>query len=236
MRQLPKLLLIEDDPSIAGALAHTLRGDYDVDIAANGKLGLYKTDTNDYAAVILDLNLPDIPGLFICQQLRERGVNAPILVLSGETRVLTKINLLDSGADDYLTKPFSLGELKARLRALARHQPLIISKSPTLTVGDLLLDRINHRVTRSGFEVRLRRKEFALLECLMEHAGAIVSRDTLLQIVWNGSAEMWTNTLEVHIKNLRDKIDRPFGQPMIFTAHGLGYKLESLQPAFSLGE
>ena len=120
MRHLTKILLVEDDRSIAGALAQALRSTHDVDVAGTGKLALYKADIEDYDAIVLDLNLPDFSGTIVCQQLRERGCQAPILILSGESRVLTKINLLDAGANDYLTKPFSLGEFKARLRALTR--------------------------------------------------------------------------------------------------------------------
>ncbi len=228
--QLSKVLLVEDDRSIAGALAQALRDSYDIDIASTGKLALYKTDTEQYDAILLDLNLPDISGIFICQQLRERGVSAPILILSGETKVLTKINLLDSGANDYLTKPFSLGELKARLRVLARATKQPASKTSTLIVGDLVMDRSQFCVKRGETVIELRRKEFALLECLMEHAGSVVTREMLLRSVWQASDELWTNTVDVHIKHLRDRIDRPFDSRMIRTVHGLGYKIEAFQP------
>lgn len=230
MPLLPKVLLVEDDRSIAGALAQALRDDYDIDVASSGKLALYKTDTDQYEAIMLDLNLPDISGIFVCQQLRERGVSAPILILSAETKVLTKINLLDAGANDYLTKPFSLGELKARLRALARSNGKSGHRSSKLTVGDLVMNRRTFKVDRGGVEIELRRKEFALLECLMEHAGSVVTRDMFLQSVWHASDELWTNTVDVHIKHLRDKIERPFGDRLIRTVHGLGYKLETFEP------
>ena len=228
--KLSKVLLVEDDRSIAGALAQALHESYDIDIASTGKLALYKTDTEQYEAVVLDLNLPDVSGIFICQQLRERGVSAPILILSGETKVLTKINLLDAGANDYLTKPFSLGELKARLRVLARPGNQPAHKSSKLVVGDLIMDRKTFTVVRNDTEIELRRKEFALLECLMEHAGTVVTRDMLLRSVWQASDELWTNTVDVHIKHLRDRIDRPFEGRMIRTVHGLGYKIEAFQP------
>ncbi len=228
--QLSKVLLVEDDRSIAGALAQALHESYDIDIASTGKLALYKTDTEQYEAIVLDLNLPDTSGIFICQQLRERGVSAPILILSGETKVLTKINLLDAGANDYLTKPFSLGELKARLRVLARPGNQPANKSSKLIVGDLVMNRKTFTVSRNDIEIELRRKEFALLECLMEHAGTVVTRDMLLRSVWQASDELWTNTVDVHIKHLRDRIDRPFEGRMIRTVHGLGYKIEAFQP------
>lgn len=230
MQLLPKVLLVEDDRSIAGALAQALHDDYDIDVASSGKLALYKTDSEEYQIIVLDLNLPDTSGIIVCQQLRERGVSAPILILSAEARVLTKINLLDAGANDYLTKPFSLGELKARLRALARTNPITKPPATILSVGDLVMNRRTFKVERGGLDIPMRRKEFALLECLMEHAGYVVTRDMLLQSVWQSPDEIWTNTVEVHIKHLRDKIERPFGDRLIRTIHGLGYKIEAFEP------
>lgn len=230
MQQLPRVLLVEDDRSIAGALAQAMQTTYDIDIAGSGKLGLYKADTEHYDLIVLDLHLPDLSGMFICQQLRNRGLSAPILVLSGEASVLSKINLLDAGANDYLTKPFSLGELKARLRTLQRSGRQSMLPAGQIMMSGVLLDRRTRSVSRDGVPVSLRRKEFSLLECLMEHAGSVVSRDTLMRCVWPGTGDLWTNTLEVHIKHLRDKLDKPFDQNLIHTVHGLGYKLEALQP------
>lgn len=227
MSGLPKLLLIEDDRTISSALTEALANVYRIDVASTGKLGIYRGDGTDYAAILLDLNLPDLPGLAICQQLRERGAKAPILILTGEHNVLTKISLLDAGADDYLTKPFSLGELKARLRVLQRKTPSI-AQPPLkhIVVGELELDTATYRVWRSGRPIQLRRKEFTLLACLMERAGTVVSRQALIQYAWQGHDEPWTNTIDVHIKYLRDKIDRPFDYPLIKTVHGFGYQLE----------
>jgi DNA-binding response OmpR family regulator len=226
MNTLPKLLLVDDDRNIAQALALALRSDYAVTIAANGMQALLKADDDKFHAIILDLNLPDISGLVVCEQLRERGTNAPILVLSGENKTLSKIKLLDAGANDYLTKPFSLGELKARLRTLARIAP---SETPSLPkqldIGGLTLDRQAHTVTREGVLINLRRKEFALLECLMQHAGSVVNRRTLIRHAWQDQEDPWTNTIDVHIKYLRDKLDRPFDRALIKTVHGLGYRL-----------
>ena len=230
MQQLPKILLVEDDRSIAGALAQALQNSYDIELAFTGKIALYKSDCQDYDAIVLDLNLPDASGFIICQQLRERGVKAPILILSGETRVLTKINLLDAGANDYITKPFSLGELKARLRVLARGERQQSQSHSRLIVGDLILDSRTFTVTKSDVEISLRRKEFALLECLMNNAGSVVTRDNLIRSVWQSPNDLWTNTIDVHIKHLRDKVDKPFGTLTIRTVHGLGYKIEAVQP------
>jgi DNA-binding response OmpR family regulator len=226
--QLPKVLLVEDDSSIATALTELLNSSYDVITADTGKLAFYKVDTGHYDIVVLDLDLPDMPGMVVCQQLRERNFMEPILVLTADDSTITKINLLDAGANDYLTKPFSLGEFKARLRALTRTSHIQPAKPVmVLTVNGLRLDRQTHEVSRNGINIKLRRKEFTLLEYLMEHAGSVVTRRALIRYGWPGSEELWTNTVDVHIKYLRDKIDRPFGRPLIRTVHGLGYKLEA---------
>lgn len=225
--QLPKLLLVDDDRNIARALALALRGDYDVDIIFNGEQALSRANSGTYALIVLDLNLPDIAGLNVCCQLRDRGLDCPILILTGENEVLTKINLLDAGANDYLTKPFSLGELKARLRALLRNTMPDLRMPRQLTAGSLLLDRRTHAVLRDGIPINLRRKEFALLECLMQHAGSVVTRAALIRHGWQGAEEPWTNTVDVHIKYLRDKLDRPFDTHVIQTVHGLGYRLNA---------
>lgn len=227
MSSLPKLLLVDDDSSLAKALELALHDSYEVDIALNGTQALFKIDNEQYGAIILDLNLPDMGGLSVCQQFRSRGVTAPILILSGEARVMTKIRLLDAGANDYLTKPFSLGEMKARLRAIMRNLPEHKPLPRKLKVDSLLLDRQMHTVTREGMSISLRRKEFALLECLMEHAGNVVTRAALIKHAWYGSEDPWTNTIDVHIKYLRDKLDKPFERPIIQTVHGLGYRLAS---------
>lgn len=227
MHSFPHVLLVEDDRNISSTLKHALQSIYNVDVADNGRLALYKADNQRYDVIVLDLNLPDMAGMAICQQLRERDIQAPILILSGDSNVLTKIKLLDSGANDYLTKPFSLGELKARLRALIRITPVSRPPAFRLSIAGLLLDRQTNQASRDGIDLALRRKEFAMLECLMEHAGSVVSRDTLSRYAWRDSDNLWTNTIDVHIKYLRDKLDRPFAKSLIKTVHGLGYKLES---------
>jgi DNA-binding response OmpR family regulator len=227
MQHQPKLLLVEDDRQLSQTLAEALKSVYEVDVARNGKLGIYKTDTNDYDLLILDLNLPDISGLDVCQQLRHRGVQAPILILSGETKVLTKINLLDAGASDYLTKPFILGELLARLRAISRLNPQPLWPSLQLDIGEVSLNRRTYIATRSGIELKLRRKEFELLACLMEDADSLVTRQHLINRVWRDRGDVWANTIDVHIKYLRDKLDKPFNSSLIETVHGMGYKFVS---------
>jgi two-component system OmpR family response regulator len=236
MQSLPKMLLIEDDRKIAGALAHALKNAYDVESTSSGKLAIYKTDRQQYDIIVLDLNLPDMPGIFICQQLRDRGLRTPILILTGEAKILTKINLLDAGANDYLTKPFSLGEFNARLRVLVRSaaEQLVQPVVKSLVIHGVSLDRQRYSVTRDGVNIPLRRKEFDILECLLEQAGHVVSRDALSRRLWADHEDRWTNTVTVHIKSLRDKIDRPFNRALIQTVHGRGYKFEAPSPAVDL--
>jgi len=227
MKLLPRTLLVEDDRNIASALAQALQSNYEVDVAFTGQSALYKVDNGHYDIIMLDLNLPDFSGMIVCQQLRDRGLQAPILVLTAESRILTKINLLDAGANDYMTKPFSLGELKARLRALTRTGHQSAKPANQLAISSLLLDRKTRKVSRQGVPIKLRRKEFVLLECLMEHAGSVVTRRALMRYAWQGAEDLWTNTVDVHVKHLRDKIDRPFsGRSLIRTVYGLGYKLD----------
>jgi len=231
MQTKPTILLIEDNGSIISALKEALRNEYDLEHASTGRQGIYYADRAGYDVIILDLSLPDVPGLAVCQQLRERGCTTPILILSGETKVLTKISLLDAGANDYLTKPFSLGELKARLRVLSRQYSVLEPRCLSYRLFDLALDSATHEVTRGGVVVPLRRKEFALLECLLIHAGHVVTREALTRHAWHGHDAPWTNTVDVHIKYLRDKIDRPFEHQLIKTVHGIGYRIQSPAPS-----
>lgn len=221
-----RILIIEDNVQISQALEGALKAYYSIDVAFTGSDAIKKMHSSTYTIVILDLHLPDMSGLQICRELRSLRPSLPILILTGDEKVHTKISLLDAGADDYLTKPFSLGELRARLRALVRRQVNGSAPTYTLVVGDLIMDTSQHRVQRSGTEINLRRKEFSLLECLMKHAGTVVTREVLTNYAWNETEETWTNTVDVHIKYLRDKVDRSFEEKMIKTVHGLGYKLE----------
>ncbi len=220
------ILLIEDDRSISNALKYALASNYTLYAVATGAEGLERAKNTDFKIILLDLNLPDMNGLDICQQLRSSGIVAPILILTGEGAILSKIALLDAGANDYLTKPFSLGELKARLRVLERQITSVQPSNQFLCVNDVVLDCHSHQVRRAGTAVVLRRKEFSILECLMKNAGMVVSRQAITDYAWHDDQDPWTNTIDVHIKYLRDKIDRPFNQPLIKTIHGLGYKLD----------
>lgn len=220
-----KLLIVEDEEGIVLALYRALAATYRIDTAGSVATALHKLESQDYDGLVLDLSLPDGSGLKVCEHLRASGSIIPILVLSGRDEVDIKVTLLDSGANDYLTKPFSIAELQARLRVLLR-QPKAATPHHRLAIGDLVLDRVKQEVRRNGKAVSLRRKEFALLECLMQHNGIAVTRSTLSQCAWNDEEEFLTNTVDVHIKYLRDKIDRPFATPMIKTVHGVGYKID----------
>lgn len=226
MQLQPKILLVEDDYSISSALTQVLQSTYEVDVAPTGQLALHKIDFEHYDIVVLDLNLPDMSGVTICQLLCERNLNIPILILTGDANVLSKVKMLNIGANDYMTKPFSVGELKARLRVISRTHAPQSRPERQLSVSGVVLDRNTYQVSREGIAINLRRKEFALLECLMENAGSVVTREALIRYAWQGAGELFTNTVDVHIKYLRDKIDRPFEKSLIMTVHGLGYKLE----------
>ncbi len=228
MTSLPKVLLVEDNKSVSNTLVLALKTDYDIDVSSTGKSALYKCDYKDYDIILLDLNLPDLSGAQVCAMLRQRGLRAPILILSGISEISSKVNLLDLGANDYLTKPFALGELKARLRALLRRSQPTVETKQILSAYGVTLDRQSFSVTRNGIKVNLRRKEFELLACLMERPGTVVSRSTLMSQAWLSSDNVWTNTIDVHINHLREKLDRPYASNLIHTVHGQGYKFEEV--------
>ncbi len=218
-----RMLLIEDDAAVAEAVVAGLSGQYLVEVAATGKRGLYRAQTNDFAAVVLDLGLPDIDGREVCVELRRDRIQTPILVLSGTREVSARVDALNAGADDYLVKPFAMDELKARLQALVRRT--ISQRHPVLTTGTLCLDPIRRQLTVKRVEVPLRRREFELLEYLLSYQGHVLDRGRILDAVWGDSTDAMTNTVDVHIKLLRDKVDRPFGTNHIQTVRGVGYKI-----------
>ena len=226
--QTKRLLIIEDDLNLTLALYRALSHTYKVDTAKSAGSGLNKALTLPLDLIILDLNLPDGSGLKITRKIRELGIRTPILVLSGESGLISKVELLDSGANDYVTKPFSLAELRARIRALLR-----LAYYPTrslLKSGELLLDSNRHQVTYAGTEVLLRKKEFLLLECLMRNPAVAVGRSYLLSYAWEGKGTVKNNSLDVHMKSLRDKLERAGAGGMIQTEHGIGYSLRSIKP------
>ncbi|HUA13487.1 MAG TPA: response regulator transcription factor [Candidatus Sulfotelmatobacter sp.] len=225
MSVLSRVLLVENDQKTANILAIALKSSFETDIAVSAKQAIYKCDIYSFDVLVFDLNMPDISGIDFCQVVKQRGVKAPLLFLAKDINVLGKIKLLDSGASDILIKPFSLGELKARLRAVLRHRDESPRIPHRVKVGGLEIDKNDHTFKREGKLVRLRKKEFALLEYLLFNANKVVSRNELLSAVWQDKDELWTNTLDVHIKYLRDKLDRPFKFGILETVHGRGYKL-----------
>ncbi len=222
-----RILIIEDEAGITVALYTALiRAGYVVDTAKTGASGLRRASQKKYDVILLDLGLPDMSGLTICRQLRADGITAAIIVLTGEDTVRSKVNLFDAGANDYLTKPFSLEELQARIRAALRKATKLDNQGTVIVAGELRLNPGTRCVERESLVVALTRKEYAILEYLMLHAGTVITRASLLKYAWNGEDDAWTNTIDVHIKHLRDKVDRPFSQQLITTVHGVGYKLQ----------
>lgn len=223
-----KLLIIEDNRSVAQALRRQLSHEYIVELAYSAESGLQKLQANTYAVVLLDLSLPDKDGLTICKEVRASGLAVPILVLTGIDTVDSRVSLLRSGADDYLTKPFEIAELTARIAALSRRKDKVLADS-IITFRDVSIDTIKREVVRAGVKVELRRKEYDILRYLIANAGRMVSREMIMQHVWESGRESWNNTIDVHIKHLRDRIDRPFEVPLIKTVYGIGYMVDDGQ-------
>lgn len=219
-----RLLLVEDDNLLLPTLQKELAEVYAVDTAGTARDTLNKVAINTYDILIVDLRLPDGNGIDITDRLRSEGQKMPILILTADDTLETKVNALDAGADDYLTKPFQIEELKARLRALLRRPNQCIHK--VLQVGDLELIYATRSATRAGKSIPLRRKEFDILELLMMEAGNVVSRISIMEHVWDESSATLSNVVDVHIKHLRDKIDRPFPTSTIKTVSGIGYRLD----------
>lgn len=219
-----KILIIEDEKDVADSIKIILEQHFIVDVAHTGTDGEYLAHINDYDLILLDYILPDMDGLMICSCLRKNKVNTPILILTCKDEVGIKVEALNSGADDYLTKPFSPSELIARIRALMRRS--IGNHTNSLMVGSLSLDSITRTVLRDHKSIRLRRKEFDLLEYLMKNSNRVLTRGMILEHVWEQSTDELSNTVDVHIKYLRDKVDKPFQQKLIKTVHGVGYKIQ----------
>lgn len=222
-----KILVIEDSQRLAERIKNYLGKQFIVDLAHTGEDGLHHAATIQYTVIILDLGLPDMSGLLVCQKIRAAGITAPILVLTGLDGLQSRVQLLDNGADDYLTKPFKAAELRARLTALARRQDRPFVKE-RLKLQDLEIDTHRRFVSRSGTEIPLRRKEFDILHYLINNRGRAVTRQMIIDHVWEVDRDNWHNTVDVHIKHLRDKIDRPFTNPLIKTAYGIGYMVDDV--------
>ena len=222
-----RILVVEDDRKMAGLIKRGLAEEgYAVDLAFNGIEGIWAGTENPYDAIVLDIMLPDIDGFEICRQLRSRQRWAPIIVLTARDAIEDRVTGLDLGADDYLTKPFSFAELLARLRALIRRGPT--ERAAVLRMGDLALDPASHEVTRGSTHVALTAKEFALLETFMRRPGQVLSRSQILEHVWDFGFDGDSNVVDVYVRYLREKIDRPFGLDSIETVRGSGYRLREI--------
>ena len=221
-----RVLVVEDTERMAELLRRGLTEEgYAVDVVATGEDAVWMSSENPYDAVVLDLMLPDVDGFEVCRLMRASGQAAPVLMLTARDALEDRIAGLDAGADDYLTKPFSFAELLARLRALRRRGDQL--KASVLAVGDLTLDSATHEAQRQGKPVALTPKEFALLEEFMRHPGEVLTRTHLIEHVWDFAYEGDSNVLEVYVRYLREKLDRPFGRHSIETVRGVGYRLRS---------
>ncbi|MGA1790093.1 MAG: response regulator [bacterium] len=217
-----RILLVEDELRIANFIERGLKEEhYAVDVAYNGEEALYMADLNPYDLIILDLMLPDRDGLSVCETLRKSKIDTPILMLTAKSDIRDKVTGLDSGADDYLTKPFAFEELLARVRALLRRKKT--EKVTLLKIADLELDQRTHKVKRAGREIKLTSKEYALLEYLLLNANQVVTRTMISEHVWNEDFDSFTNITDVYINYLRNKIDKGSDKQLIHTIRGVGY-------------
>lgn len=219
------ILIIEDDELTAEFIRRVLTAEnHYVTVCADGEAGFTKAKQKKYDAIILDLSLPKKDGLSVCRDLRHLAIMTPLLILSSYADEATKIAGLDTGADDYLTKPFNYKELTARLRSITRRPSLIIQSK--LSVDDLVLEPETRTVTRGSLTIQLRPKEYELLEFMMRNPNIVLPKHLLLHKVWQIRSEAASNRLEVYIRHLREKIDKPFKTKLIRTVHGVGYRLD----------
>ena len=219
-----RVLVVEDDARLSGLLVRGLTAEgLLVDLARDAEQAEQAVVLVSYDAIVLDVGLPDVDGLELCRRLRRREVWAPVLMLTARTALADRVDGLDAGADDYLAKPFAFAEVLARLRALTRRGP--VRRPTVLEVGTLRLNPATHEVWRGDQPIDLSLREFALLEALMRHSGQVLSRDTLLDHAWPHGAEQKSNVVEVYVRYLREKIDRPFDVSSIENVRGAGYRL-----------
>ncbi len=219
-----RILLVEDERKVSAFVERGLVAEsYAVDVAPDGKEGLEMAETYPYDLIILDLMLPGIDGKEVLQRVRHKNTTVPVLVLTARDAVEDKVRLFDAGADDYLTKPFAFAELLVRTKALLRRGP--VNRSSTVTVGDLELDRLTQQVKRAGRRIELTAKEYSLLEYLMLSAGRVLSRNMIIEHVWDQSFDGINNIVDVYVRHLRTKIDDPYDYKLIRTVRGAGYML-----------
>jgi two-component system OmpR family response regulator len=223
-----KILIVEDDQGLADFLKTSFEAESsNADIALNGGDGSYKARTNNYDVIILDHSLPKKNGGVVCEEIRAAGKTTPIIFLSVIGEMRHKVDALEKGADDYITKPFSFEELRARVRAVARRPHKI--EGVVLRVGDVVLDAEKQTVMRNGVGVYLTRKEFNLLEYLMRHQGVVLSRGVIMEHVWNADGDPFSNTIESHILNLRKKMNAGRRKEMIHNIPGRGYMIDAVR-------
>ncbi|HEX4686746.1 MAG TPA: response regulator transcription factor [Nocardioides sp.] len=219
-----RILLVEDEAKLAALLQRGLREEgITAEIAGTGADALWRATENPYDVVVLDLMLPDTDGLEVCRRIRAGDTRTPVLMLTAVGSVPDRVAGLEAGADDYLVKPFAFDELLARLRALARRGNVV--PGDQLRVGDLLLDPRSRAVSRSGVPIELSTQEFALLEALARRPGEVLTREQLVHLAWDIAYEARSNVVDVCVKGLRDRIDRPFGRTSLQTVRGVGYRL-----------
>jgi DNA-binding response OmpR family regulator len=222
------ILVVEDEHRLAYLLRRVLLEErHAVDLAHDGRTGLDLALSGTYDVVVLDLMLPDIDGLEICRQMRAEQVMSPVLMLTARGAIEDRVTGLNVGADDYLTKPFAMEELLARINALLRRRDRRFDEGQQLTVADLTLDLLRHEARRGGRVIELTAKEFSLLEYLMRHPGQALTRTQIIDAVWRYDMEALSNVVDIYIHYLRDKIDQGSGHPLIKTVRGVGYKIDA---------
>lgn len=222
-----KILIIDDDKNILSFLDKNLKKyDFSVNTSESGANGLNMILKNKNDLIIIDLNLPDIDGFELCKLVRKNKIMLPILILSGDDKINSKIKLLNSGADDYLIKPFQIEELVARMNALLR-RPHQISEN-TININGLEINKKNQKVKKDGQEIYLTRKEYLILELLISSPGKIFSRSEIIEKVWDNEIDIFSKVIETHILNLRNKVDKPFNTNLISTATGRGYRIKKI--------
>jgi two-component system OmpR family response regulator len=219
-----RVLVVEDEVKMARLLQRGLQEEgYAVDLAGQGAEAVWLASENPYDVILLDLMLPDTDGVEICRDLRQKGIWAPVIMVTARDAVEDHVTGLDVGADDYMTKPFSFAELLARMRALLRRPPT--ERPSVLTVGNLILDPATRQVWRGDTAITVTSKEFALLEYFMRNSEQVLSRSRIIEHVWDFAYEGDSNVVDVYVRYLREKIDRPFGRDSLQTVRGAGYRL-----------
>ena len=221
-----RVLVVEDEPKMAALIKRGLDSEgHAVDVVSNGDDAIWSATEVDYDAIVLDLMIPGPDGIAVCRELRARERWTPVLMLTARDAVEDRVRGLDVGADDYLVKPFAFSELFARLRSITRREP--VARPTTLEAGTLTLDPATHEVTRSGVRIELSPTEYSLLDYLMRNSGQVLSRTQILEHVWDFAYDGTSNVVDVYIRYLREKIDRPFGVQSLSTVRGAGYVLRA---------